>query len=157
MHIIQRRWNEVDTPNEIKKIIRKLRLQEKEMLPWKKKRALRTAEKILKELIEKNGAGNEGQNELIRNILNFFNPEMNDSVIDYETFSETWLSILQPALDSKRSKQLRKRKIITLNDITLKDIKLEREQLQTIYENCQVATTLDEIVASCIIAIQKIK
>ena len=155
-NIVQRKWSEVDTPNEIKKIIRKLRLQEKELLPWKKKRALRTAEKILNELTEKVAVKNPGHGELIRSIINLFNPDVNDdSVIDYEKFSEMWLSILQPALDNKRSKQLRKRKIITLNDISLKDVVLDQPILQSIYENCQVATTLDEMIASCIIAIKK--
>lgn len=155
-NVVQRKWNEVDTPNEIKKVIRKLRLHERELLPWKKKRALSTAEKILKALLEKTTTNKEGQAELIRKLILLFTPEQNnDSVIDYDKFAEIWLGILQPALDIKRKSQIRRRKIITLRDITYKDLRLETETLLSIYESCQIATTLDEMIASCIIAIKK--
>ncbi len=152
--IIQRRWNEVGTSNEIKKIIRKLRLQEKKLLSWKKQRALITAKKILSSLLEK-GSKYKTYTELINNLINLFDPETNDnSIIDYDKFAEMWLVILQPALDEKRKNQLRKRKIITLRDLTFKDVRLDEATLTSIYENCQIATTLDEMIASCIIAIQ---
>jgi superfamily II DNA/RNA helicase len=154
--IEQRKWNEVDTGEEIKKIMRKLRLQEKNLLPEKKKRTLAIAEKILRALFDKGTGNNESRKELIRNIITLFNPESNDdSIIDYDKFAEMWLTIFQPALDSKRNSQIRKRKVITLRDLTFKDVKLDEKTLQHIYDSCQVATTLDEMIASCIIAIKR--
>ncbi|MGE0635778.1 MAG: SNF2-related protein [Bacteroidia bacterium] len=154
--IEQRKWNEVDTGEEIKKIMRKLRLQEKNLLPEKKKRTLAIAEKILRALFDKGTVNNESRKELIRNIITLFNPESNDdSIIDYDKFAEMWLTIFQPALDSKRNSQIRKRKVITLRDLTYKDVKLDEKTLQHIYDSCQVATPLDEMIASCIIAIKR--
>ena len=154
----QRRWNEVNTSGEINKIIRKLRLQEKNVLPEKKKRALNVAEKILIASEEKLTVVHKFQKELIRSLLTLFKPELNDnSIIDYDKFAELWLTVLQPALDEKRNKQIRKRKVITLRDLTEKDVKLDEKTLQNIYDSCQVATTLDEMIAACIIAIPSIK
>lgn len=154
--IQQRRWNEVDTSDEINKIIRKLRLQERNLLPEKKKRALAVAEKILTALEEKLTVKHKSQKELIRNLLTLFKSELNDnSIIDYDKFAELWLTVLQPALDEKRDKQMRKRKVITLRDLNDKDVKLDEKTLLNIYDSCQVATTLDEMIAACIIAIKK--
>ncbi len=138
----------------MKKIIGKLRRQEKELLPWKKKRALSTAERILNDYLEKGMVKDENHRELIVNLVSLFRPEaMEDSVIDYDKFAEMWLMVLQPGLDAKRKNQLRRRSIITLRDLTFKDVHLDTSTLSTIYESCQIATTLDEMIASCIIAI----
>jgi superfamily II DNA or RNA helicase len=154
----QRKWNEVDTSNEIKKTIRKLRLHENALLPWKKRRALITAEKILKDLQKKEATKETNHGELIKNLLAFFNSDdKEDYIIDYDRFAELWLAILQPALDLKRKSQLRRKKIITLKDLTFKDVNLDHEILLSIYENCQTAMTLDEMIASCIIAVPKEK
>ncbi len=154
--IQQRRWNEVDTSGEISRIIRKLRVQEKNVLPEKKKRALIIAERILKSIEGKLTIKQRSEKELIRRLLALFGPDQNDnSIVDYDKFAELWLSVLQPALDEKRNKQLRKRKVITLRDLTEKDINLDEKILQNIYDHCQVATTLDEMIAACIIAIRK--
>ena len=154
--IQQRQWNEVDTTVEINEIIGKLRLQEKTLLPVKKRRALSVAEKILTSAEKKLTIKHKSKKELIRNLLTLFKPELNnDTIIDYDNFAEIWLTVLQPALHEKRNKQIRKRRIITLRDLTEKDLKLEEVTLQNIYDNCQAATTLDEMIAACIIAIRK--
>lgn len=153
--IVQRKWKEVDTSDEIKNVIRKLRMKEKDSLPNKKKRALVVAEKILNSYIEKDTSKSGIRRELLVNIIKLFKSESSDgSIIDYDRFAEMWLAILQPVLDLKRKSQLRKRKIITLRDLTYKDVKLSNATLNSIYEGCQVATALDEMISSCIIAIK---
>jgi superfamily II DNA or RNA helicase len=153
--IVQRKWREVDTNNEITNIIRKLRMKEKELLPNKKKRALAVAEKILNSHIDKETGKSIVRKELLYNIAKLFKAESDDkSVIDFDRFAEIWLSILQPVLDLKRKNQIRKRKIITLKDITYKDVKLNSKVLASIYESCQAATALDEMISACIIAIK---
>lgn len=153
--IIQRKWQEIDTSHEIKTIIRKLRMKEKDFLSNKKKRALVMAEKILYSIVEKDIRISQPRKELLSKIIKLFKPEKgDDSIIDYDRFAEVWLSILQPALDLKRKSQLRKRKIITLRDLNYKDLKLSDAILNSIYEGCQIATALDEMVSSCIIAIR---
>jgi hypothetical protein len=76
-------------------------------------------------------------------------------MIDYNHFADLWLTLLLPALDEKRKNQVRQRTIITLKNIEVKDVKLDYEQLTWIYENCQYSNTLDEMIASCIIAVKQ--
>ncbi len=154
--IIQRRWNEVDTGNEIQKIIRKLRKQEKELLPWKKKRALMVGQKILKQMIDAIPEKQKEKKTIISKVLELFNPlpEAED-FIDYDHFAELWLSLLIPVLDKLRNTRKRKRTIITLKDLSIKDIKLTNENLEWLIENCRYAHTLDEIIAACIIGVAK--
>lgn len=154
--IIQRRWNEVDTGNEIQKIIRKLRKQEKELLPWKKKRALMVGQKILKQMIDAIPEKQKEKKTIISMVLELFNPlpEAED-FIDYDHFAELWLSLLVPVLDKLRNTRKRKRTIITLKDLSIKDIKLTNENLEWLIENCRYAHTLDEIIAACIIGVAK--
>lgn len=64
-----------------------------------------------------------------------------------------WFFVLMPALDTLKKAQKRKRRIYTLKDLRLKDVKLNEKILNYLVENSQYADTLDEIVASCIIGI----
>lgn len=152
--IIQRRWNEVDTGNEIKKIIRKLRQQERELLPWKKKRALVVGQKILKQMFDTIPEKQKEKKAIISMVLDLFNPQTEaEDFIDYDHFAELWLSLLIPVLDKLRNTRKRKRTILTLKDLSIKEVKLTNENLEWLIENCRYAHTLDEIIAACIIAI----
>lgn len=157
--IVQKRWNDINTPEEINRIIHKLRKMERELLPWKKKRALTVAEKLLKEYLEKNLQNATNRNETNLKLLSFFKgvqtPDFLENAIDYNHFADLWLEILLPALDKKRESQLKKRKIITMRDLTLRDVQFENATLRKIYDNCQHSNSLDELIASCIIAIKK--
>jgi hypothetical protein len=74
--------------------------------------------------------------------------------LDFDHFADLWLAILLPALDKKRGDRKRRRKIMTLNDLTHRDVTLSKEKMLEIYENCKYANTLDELIASCIIAVK---
>jgi hypothetical protein len=154
--IIQRRWNEVDTGNEINKLIRKLRQQERNLLPWKKKRALTVAKKILKQMFDVVPERQIEKRKTILTVLEFLDPSPEaEDFIDYDHFAQLWLTILIPVLDRLRNTRKRKRTIITLKDLSFKDIKLTIEDLKRLIENCQYTNTLDEIIASCIIGVVK--
>ncbi len=152
--IVEKRWREVDTGNEIKKIIRRLRTQERKLLPWKKKRALAVGEKILHQNLESLPKKENEKRAKILQLLSLYNPDPEvDDFIDYDHFAELWLSLLVPALDNVRKNRIRKRKIITLKDLSMKDVNLSVKELEWLLENCKYANTLDEIIASCIIGI----
>ena len=150
--IIQYRWNDINTFHEIRKIVYRLRKQEKSLLPWKKRRALETGKRILEDMYKH--TKQVTKKELIQKILQIFDETFDgENMIDFNHFADLWLTILLPALDEKKSKQIRKRTIITLKDLKLNDILLNDEKLNWLYENCQYSNTLDELIASCIIAV----
>ena len=153
--VISRKWKEVNTDTEIKAILKKLRLKEKDLLPFKKRQALSVGQKMLKEITE-DTVQPEQRKTLARRLLAFFDTDADsDEWIDYNHFAELWLSILLPALDKLRNQVLRKRKIITLLDLKLNQVTLNDEDLLMMLENCQYASTLEQLVASCIIGIPK--
>ena len=89
-------------------------------------------------------------------VLDLFNPQLEaEDFIDYDHFAELWLSLLIPVLDKLRNTRKRKRTIITLKDLSTKEVKLTNENLEWLIENCRYAHTLDEIIAACIIGVAK--
>lgn len=154
--IEQRSWKQVSATKVIDEVIRKLKRKERDLLPHKKKRALIVANKILNDFLKNETKKTERRKKLVIDLLSLFDPNSSEnSVLDYDKFADLWLAILQPSLDEKRNKQKRKRTIITLQDLTAADVKINNETLQHIYDNCQIATTLDSMIASCIIAVRK--
>ena len=154
-NIIQRKWNDVDASITIKEIIFKLRRQEKALLPWKKRRALQQGEKVLKHYTSNVFKSGKDRHNAER-LLALFNPETeDDNYVDLDQFANLWLDILIPELDQLKSERLRRRKIFTLRDLSHKNVKLNSEHLVWLLENCQYANTLDEMISSCIVGIEK--
>jgi hypothetical protein len=153
--IVNRSWNQVNPDKEIKTILYKLRSIERSLLPPKKRRALEIGQKCLINL-EANPKTTENLRRLARKLLGLFNSETeSDDWIDYNHLAELWLSILLPALDKKRSEKIRNKWMLTLSDLKEKDVNLSESQLLEMLDNCQYASTLDELIASCIISIPK--
>ncbi len=153
-NVVQRRWNEVDLNNEIKNIIQRLRRQEKNLLPNKKKRALAIGERLLRELAEKMAGSSDKRTTIVEKLLLLFDLDTDASeCIDFNHFSELWLSVLLPSLDNLKKAQKRKRRILTLQNLKLKDVPLDEEKLSWLLERAQYSYTLDEIIAACIIGI----
>jgi superfamily II DNA or RNA helicase len=151
--IIRRKWSEVNADTEIKKILKKLRSKEKFLLPHKKKRALEVGKRILNELLNSVNIKDK-RRYVIEKLLSLYEVDVEtDEWIDYNHFAELWLSILLPALDKRRNERVQKRRIITLSDLKLKDIQLDEKELNRIFENCQYAATLDQLIAACIIGL----
>lgn len=154
-NIIQRKWNEVDTSAQMKQIIHKLRKQEKNLLPWKKKRALEIGEKILRQYHDKIFTKPEDKSKAEK-LIALFKPEFDsDDYIDFDHFADLWLTLLIPSLDKLKSIQTRRRKIYTLRDLTVKNFSLSTDRMDWLLENCQYANTLDEMISACIIGVRK--
>ncbi len=156
-NIIQRKWSEVDTSSQMKTIIQKLRRQERNLLPWKKKRALEKGESILKKYHEKIFTSAEDKFKCEKLIALFDTKVDVDDYVDLDHFATLWLTILIPELDKLKSIQMRRRKIYTLKDLDYKNVNITTERLDWLLENCQYSNTLDELVSACIIAIAKPK
>jgi len=151
--IKQCKWNDVNTDVEVKKIMRKLRLQERNLLPWKKKRALEVGEKILKQIFD-NTKQDALEKQKIQRLITLFNPDPEtEDYIDFDHFAELWLIILIPALDVLKKSRRKKRKIFTLRDLTHRNVTIKNEQIDWLLVNCQYSNTLDEMIAACIIGV----
>lgn len=154
-NIVQRKWNEIDTPGQIQLIIRKLRRQQKKLLPWKKKRALEKGENILKVCFEKVFKSTEDK-EIAQKLLSLFNTDADtEEYVDLDHFADLWLTILIPKLDKLRNDKIRKRKLYTLRDLSYRNVKLTTKDMEWMLSNCQYTNTLDEMISACIIGIKK--
>jgi len=153
--VIQRKWKEVDTELEMKKLMRKLRKQEKNLLPWKKRRALDVGYGILIQFVEKSRVKPELKMKA-QKLLELFDPDIeSEDYIDFDHFADLWLSILVPCLDELKKTRIRKRKVFTLKDLKLSNVKIGEKQLNWLLANCQYSNTLDEMISACIIGVRK--
>jgi PLD-like domain/Type III restriction enzyme, res subunit len=78
-----------------------------------------------------------------------------EEYVDFSHFADLWLAILIPALDEMKSARRRKRKILTLKDLKLKNVKSFESKLESLLLNCQYSSTLDEMISACIIGVTK--
>jgi len=147
--IVQRSWKEVDINQHTKTIVGRLRRKEKELLPWKKRRALEVSEKILKDLSKV-----FPEQSKIRTLISYYDVEHENSFIDIDHFAGLWLTILIPQLDLLKDQRQRKRTILTLKDLNYKNVTLTEDNINWLLENCQFTSSLDETIASCIIGIK---
>lgn len=150
-NIIQRKWNEVDTASQMTKIIQKLRREEKNLLPWKKKRALEKGESILTKY--RDSITTLADKQKCEKLIKLFDPNADEEYVDLDHFADLWLTILIPELDKLRAIQTKRRKIYTLRDLNIRNVTITTERLDWLLENCQYSSTLDEMVSACIIGI----
>nr|WP_295922239.1 SNF2-related protein [uncultured Dyadobacter sp.] len=151
--IVQRRWNEVNTSGTIRQVMYRLRKQERELLPWKKRRALERAEKILG-YYAANVFKSEEDKQNAEKIMALFHPAaQDDNYVDLDQFADLWLNILLPELDALKAEKVRKRKVYTLRDLNPQNVTLHSDHLIWLLENSHYANTLDEMVAACIIGV----
>jgi len=156
--IVQKRWNDVDTSGEIKKLTRMLQRREKDLLSWKKRRALEIGQKLLKHFYNDSTKKKKDKKAIIGRLLSLYEPnEDGDDILDLDHFADLWLKILLPALDKKRQYFGYRRRLITLHDLTHHDVYLSKRKLIELYESCRYANTLDELIAACIIAVPNTK
>jgi superfamily II DNA or RNA helicase len=153
-NIIQKRWTDVAIKVEIDKAVYKLRRREKDLLPPKKQRALSQGKEILNGIRLKSKNLSEIYKSVLGQLIDVHGYESNrDEMVDYNQLAESWLVFLQPALDKKKKQNRRFKNRLTLRDIKAKDVALTLEQLQWLIESCKSTSTLDEIIASCIIGV----
>ena len=146
----EKKWD-LNSQQILHKFIEQLQIQEKLLLPNKKRRALDVARYILQKQYKENQ--NASKSDLYRELLNCFKiPKVDeDEIVDYYTFAQHWLNILTPYLRKKRCNE--KRKILSLNDLK-KDyntINFTVEQLQTIVSSVPLKKSIKHNIASCIL------
>jgi hypothetical protein len=90
-----------------------LQRNEIDLLPNKKKRALKVAQYILKRLLRQDSP----YANLYQELLSLFEPVSfdNEYNIDFYAFSQQWLDLFSPYIAMKRQKH--KRRVISLNDL----------------------------------------
>lgn len=135
----------------LERFITKMRQQEVELLPHKKRRALKVAKTILQKKLNKEK--DRTRKSLLRRTIGLFITEKRDLIVDYYEFAQQWIEILQPYLDEKRAGDKRKRKVYNLYSLErdYKRIDLSNEQLQQIIDQCPYTEQIDQKIAACII------
>lgn len=154
--LVQRRWADVALKKEFPRLLHFLRKHEALLLPPKKKRALKVGEWLLQKFVD--SAGQETQESLNRkaeHLLKWHQVHDDLEAVDLHHFADLWLQILQPALDEKRKAQKRKRKPLSLDDLTEDDVPLTAELMDFLLDEGQSASKIDEVVASCIISLNR--
>lgn len=149
--IRQRRWSEVELSRHFPKLLHFLRKHEALLLPHKKKRALLVGERLLKEFIHK---AHRFEKEKAEHILKWHQVDDNVEPVDLHHLADLWLHILQPALDEKRLLQRRKRKLLSLNDLSNEDVEITTETLDFFLDEGESASRIDEVVSACIISLK---
>lgn len=141
-------WND----EVLRKYICDFKEKERDLLPFKKKRALEVAEYILKRKLKGNNVKTEVKTAF-RSHLKLLKPSP-DFAVDYELLADEWISILQPILDEKRNNLKRKRTVINLSSLKNEpQIDLPFDMLNDILEKAPITDDVDNKIASCIIGI----
>lgn len=141
-------WND----EVLRKYIGDFKKKERDLLPYKKKRALEVAEYILKRKLKGNIVKTEEKTTILSH-LKLLKPSP-DFAVDYELLADEWISILQPILNEKRKNLKRKRTVINLSSLKNEtQIDLPLEILNEILEKAPITDNVDNKIASCIIGI----
>jgi superfamily II DNA or RNA helicase len=145
------KWND----KILKKYIQLFKEKEIELLPPKKKRALKVAEAILKQKLRTRSLDKESK-QVFEQMLYFLKPNLKDA-IDYERLAEEWITILQPLLNQKRELNRRRKKIFNLSSLIsdAKKIEFEIPMLQDIIHETHIVDDIDNKIASCIIGVKE--
>ena len=152
----EEKWLKVTT-DYLNKYLSLLQKNERNILPNRRKRALKVAEGILKRQLKTENIDKTSK-ELINSVLKLFNPSTlnEDYGINFYMFSQMWLDRLNPILIEKRKLNRRKNKVICLTDILRdKSIKFDNKDLEEILDTAPLTKQIWHNVASCIIAIPK--
>lgn len=126
--------------------------KEQELLPPKKKRALEVAKFILTRQRKRKEIPHEESNAI--DVLLKLLSDKSQFMIDYEHFSDEWISVLQPFLERKRASQGRRKKLINLNSLKSdKQISIDLKTLLKLASNARFTEDIDSKIASCIIGV----
>ncbi|KJS07120.1 MAG: hypothetical protein VR77_02150 [Flavobacteriales bacterium BRH_c54] len=138
----------------LNKYIKLLKDNELELLSPKKKRAIKVAEIVLTKRFN-NKKATLKERQIINKLLQLF--DRRKSFVDFDDFSKTWITFLQPYLDEKRERNKDKRRVFNLNDLTtpyeIKKMDFDVEELTKIYEEAPVYEDIDFKIASCIVGV----
>lgn len=152
--VVQRRWSDVELSKQFPRLLHFLRKHEALLLPPKKKRALKVGAALLQLYIEAVKYSTDICKKKAEHLLQWHKGDNESEAVDMHHFADLWLQILQPALDEKRKTQLRKRKPLSLYDLTEADVTINEELLDFLLDEGESASRIDEVVAACIISLQ---
>ena len=143
-------WND----HFLSKYIKLLKDNELELLSPKKRRSIKVAEFVLTKRFN-NKKTPIKERQVIKKLLQLF--DRRESFVDFDDFSKTWITFLQPYLDEKRERNKDRRKIFNLNDLTtpyeIKKMDFDVTELIKIYEEAPVYEDIDLKIASCIVGV----
>ena len=164
--IIESKWIPKNTDQYLNKYLKVLQKNERQILPWKKKRALNVAEIILKKIRKKEQKTHKSKNkdsyyferiEVINEMLKLLKPaEISEGYgVDYNQFANLWIDIFSKQLDFKREKNRNWRKVVSLEDfkIDFHDLDLSTEKLKEVLGKVAYKEQIWQNVMACIIAI----
>jgi len=140
--------------NSLQRYVKLFKAKERELLPYKKGRALEVAEYILR-LRQRESQLLPELREAIKLIQSFLQGKSTE-IVDYELLADEWIIILQPYLNAKREQIKKKRKIeYNLNNLKRdhRNISFTAEELYHMAEQCIIADAIDKRIAACIIAV----
>ncbi len=145
------KWNDYA----LKKFINILKKEERNLLPPKKMRALRTAETILSRKMRASG---NSLKQAYGRMIKILKAE-SDEIIDYERLAEEWIFILQPHMKVCRRELKKKKEAINYDSLASKhkNIDIPEELIEQIIEKSLIADEIDKRIASCIIGVTDIE
>ncbi|MEO3408490.1 SNF2-related protein [Mucilaginibacter sp. CAU 1740] len=138
----------------LERYVRLFKAKERELLPYKKGRALEVAEYILRKRQQEQLITAELR-EAMKLIQTFLQGKSTE-IVDYEILADEWIMILQPYLNAKREQIKKKRKVeYNLNSLRRdhRNINFTAEDLYHMAEQCVIADAIDKRIAACIIAV----
>ncbi|WP_299434583.1 SNF2-related protein [uncultured Aquimarina sp.] len=148
------KWND----SYLKKYLSILQNKEIELLPSKKRRALKVAEVILKEKLKDKSVDYKYKLK-VRELLTLFHPKKRD--VDFEAYAKLWIDILQPYIDEKRNRHKTSRNVYNLKSLTtkaeMKRIHLDYDTLEYILNELPVHENIDHKIAACIVGVPDVK
>lgn len=131
-----------------------LRKKEIELLPPKKRRALKVAQEVLKHGLKKLSV-DRYEKEILEQLLKLFS-ETNKAV-DFDEFASSWIDFLQPYLDNKRDRNIRNRQSFNLNELKkaaeIRRIYFDLKKLLSILEDTPQHQDIDSKIVSCIVGV----
>ena len=165
--ITEKKWIPKETDEYLNKYLKILQKNEKELLPNKKKRALKVAEKILLKIQlqeQKKSKKQKNKNyerlQLFREILSLFKTtETTENYgIDFNHFANIWLDYFEKPLELKKERNKDWRKVISLDSFLTsrtnqRDLDFRNETLKEIINNVKYKKQTWNNVIACIIAI----
>ena len=140
--------------NSLQRYVKLFKAKERELLPYKKRRALEVAEYILRKRQQEPQLPLELR-EAIKLIQSFLQGKSTE-IVDYELLADEWIIILQPYLNAKREQIKKKRKMeYNLNSLKRdhRNITFSTEDLYHMAEQCVIADAIDKRIAACIISV----
>lgn len=142
-------WND----NILKSYITFFKEKEKDLLPYKKRRALEVAQCILEKSAKRKDIDLQTK-DLIETLLQFLRPN-NQLGVDYELLADEWISLLQPHLNEKRENLKRKKTVLNLSCLKneYKKFDFTDKCFAQMLDNIPVTEDIDSKIASCIIGV----